>query len=104
MSLLDLYPGCELFADKKIVKVIITYFFLISFNSNSMVPYPRRSLRTPITPPPSITIFAFIKPIPSAYHSVTIFLESEEPSTIDSNFIASKLPALVETNSLLISN
>src|ERR1035437_4918645 len=66
-----------------------------------MVPYPRISLRIPITPPPSIIIFAFINPIPSTYHSVTVFLEFEEPSTTDCNFTASNFPAFVVTNSLL---
>src|ERR1017187_3001699 len=65
-----------------------------------MVPYPRISLRNPIIPPPSIIILAFIKPIPSTYHSVIIFFELEEPSTTDSNFIASKVPAFVIINSL----
>src|ERR1035438_8873235 len=66
-----------------------------------MVPYPKIFLRVPINPPPSIIIFAFINPIPSTYHSVTLFLASEEPSTTDSNFIASNVPALVITDSLL---
>src|ERR1035437_9824516 len=66
-----------------------------------MVPYPRISLRVPINPPPSIIILAFINPISSAYHSVTRFLSLEEPSTTDSNFIASNIPAFVITDSLL---